>query len=61
MAERITAWNPPHHLAFDVLTTPEPMFEMTPFLACAPPHLHETFTSEAGSSDSRRSRMGRLG
>jgi hypothetical protein len=48
MAERITAWNPPHLLAFDVLSTPPPMFEMSPFREIHPPHLHDTYVSKRG-------------
>ena len=48
MPERITAWNPPHLLAFDVLATPHPMVEMSPFREIHPPHLHDTYVSKRG-------------
>lgn len=48
MPERISAWNPPHLLAFDVLATPHPMVEMSPYREIHPPHLHDTFVSKRG-------------
>jgi hypothetical protein len=46
--EPITVWDEPRHLAFDVESQPEPMFEMTPFRHVHPPHLKESFVSTRG-------------
>ncbi|MCA9052313.1 MAG: hypothetical protein KDA75_00685 [Planctomycetaceae bacterium] len=46
--EPITVWNPPHQLAFDVSSQPEPMFELSPYHHIHPPHLHGTFRSTQG-------------
>ena len=48
MPERITAWQPPYHLAFDVLGTPPPMSELSPYATVEPRHLHDTYISRRG-------------
>lgn len=37
--EPITAWEPPHRLAFDVTSQPDPMVELSPYRHVHPPHL----------------------
>lgn len=46
--EPITAWQPPHRLAFDVASQPHPMREWTPFPHLHPPHLDTGFVSRRG-------------
>lgn len=46
--EPITDWDPPHRLAFDVVSQPPPMKEWTPFAHLHPPHLDTGFVSERG-------------
>lgn len=46
--EPITTWNPPSHLAFDVLEQPDPMVELTPYRHLHPPHLDRSFRSTKG-------------
>jgi hypothetical protein len=46
--EPITVWNEPHHLAFDVTRSPEPMRELNPFWNVRPPHLEGYLASERG-------------
>jgi hypothetical protein len=46
--EPITVWNEPHHLKFDVTSTPPPMQEWSPYSNLAPPHLHGFFLSKGG-------------
>ncbi len=46
--EPITAWNEPHHLAFDVTEQPDPMYELTPYRHIHPPHLEGAFQSTRG-------------
>lgn len=46
--EPITAWEPPHRLAFDVIENPAPMREWSPFANIEPPHLHGFLVSEKG-------------
>ncbi len=48
MTETITAWNPPHHLAFDVLTTPPSMREISFYKNLNPPHLDGFYVSKKG-------------
>jgi len=45
--EPITAWEPPHRLAFDVTAQPAPMTELS-FRHVDAPHLHDFFISEKG-------------
>lgn len=37
--EPVTAWEPPHRLAFDVASQPPPMHELSPYRHVHPPHL----------------------
>jgi hypothetical protein len=37
--EPITAWDPPHRLAFDVAESPSPLEEFSPYPGIHPPHL----------------------
>jgi hypothetical protein len=46
--EPVTIWEPPHRLAFDVTSQPEPMFELSPYADLNPPHMHGTFKTERG-------------
>jgi uncharacterized protein YndB with AHSA1/START domain len=47
--EPITGWDPPHHLAFDVVSQPAPMTELSPWQAVHAPHLTDgTLTSRRG-------------
>lgn len=46
--EPITAWEPPHRLAFDVVEQPHPMRELSPWGAITPPHLEETLHCRRG-------------
>ena len=47
--EPITVWDPPHHLAFDVVSQPAPMTELSPWQAVHAPHLTDgTLTSRRG-------------
>lgn len=48
MSERITAWDPPRRLGFDVLSTPAAMTEMSPWSDLDPPHLHGFYVSKRG-------------
>ncbi len=45
--EPITAWEPPHRLAFDVVAQPPPMHELS-FYDIHPPHLESTWVSRRG-------------
>ena len=45
--EPITAWEPPHRLAFSVQSTPPPMDELS-FREVTPPHLEGFFVSRRG-------------
>lgn len=45
--EPITAWEPGHRLAFDVIRNPRPLDELTPWTV-APPHLDGYLVSRAG-------------
>ncbi len=46
--EPITVWEPPHRLAFDVVSQPQPMKEWSPFPHLHPPHLDHGFVSRRG-------------
>jgi hypothetical protein len=46
-AERVTAWDEPRVLAFNVLNTPPPMVEWSPFQGLQPPHLTGYLQSRA--------------
>ncbi len=46
--EPITAWEPPHRLAFDVAKQPPSMKEMSPWPNIHPPHLGGYFQSKRG-------------
>lgn len=47
--EPVTVWNPPHHLAFDVTSQPEPMTELSFWRHVHAPHLvNGTLRSERG-------------
>ncbi len=47
--EPITAWEPPHRLAFDVVDSPQPMIEWSPFERhIDAPHLHGFFRARHG-------------
>jgi uncharacterized membrane protein YhaH (DUF805 family) len=46
--EPITAWEPPRRLAFDVVSQPPPMSELSPYRDLHPPHLDGYFRSQAG-------------
>ncbi len=46
--EPITVWDPPHRLAFDVASQPEPMTETSPYQRVHAPHLLDGFVSERG-------------
>ena len=46
--EPITAWEPPHRLAFDVRSQPEPMREMSPYSRVHAPHLVDGLVSKRG-------------
>ena len=46
--EPITAWEPPHRLAFDVAKQPPSMKEMSPWPNIHPPHLDGYFQSKRG-------------
>ena len=46
--EPITAWEPPNRLAFDVISQPEPMTEMSPYQQVNAPHLLDGFISRRG-------------
>ena len=46
--EPITAWEPPHRLAFDVASQPEPMHETSPYQRVNAPHLVDGLRSERG-------------
>jgi len=46
--EPITAWEPPHRLAFNVIDQPEPMHEWSPYEEVYAPHLHDTMLSQRG-------------
>ncbi|MDP9172091.1 MAG: SRPBCC family protein [Acidobacteriota bacterium] len=48
MRERITAWDPPRLLRFDVLSTPPAMKELSPYKDLDPPHLHGFYVSKRG-------------
>ena len=46
--EPITAWVPPHRLAFDVASQPPPMTELSPYRELHPPHLDRYLRSRKG-------------
>jgi uncharacterized membrane protein YhaH (DUF805 family) len=46
--EPITAWDPPHRLAFDVTEQPPSMTEWSPYHDIHAPHLEGTMTSKGG-------------
>ncbi|MCH9651766.1 MAG: SRPBCC family protein [Deltaproteobacteria bacterium] len=46
--EPITIWEPPHRLAFDVSSQPDPMQELSPYRNLRPPHLAEGLISRRG-------------
>jgi hypothetical protein len=46
--EPITAWEPPHRLAFDVTEQPDPMTEWSPYGDIHPPHLDWALRSSRG-------------
>lgn len=46
--EPITAWEPPHRLAFDVESQPPPMHEWSPYRNVHPPHLDGYLKSQRG-------------
>ena len=46
--EPITAWEPGRRLAFDVVRSPDPMRELTPYARIGPPHLDGYLRSERG-------------
>jgi hypothetical protein len=46
--EPITAWEPPHRLAFDVTSQPEPMHETSPYRHVHAPHLRNGLRSHRG-------------
>ncbi|MDP7274771.1 MAG: hypothetical protein QF363_04780, partial [Planctomycetaceae bacterium] len=46
--EPITSWDKPHRLAFDVVSQPAPMFELTPYADVHPPHLDGGLRSTRG-------------
>jgi uncharacterized membrane protein YhaH (DUF805 family) len=46
--EPITAWDPPHRLAFDVSSQPPAMQEWSPYRRLHPPHLDATMASRRG-------------
>ena len=46
--EPITVWDEPRRLAFDVLSQPEPMRELSPYRDLHPPHLDGFFRSRRG-------------
>lgn len=48
MTERVTVWEPPRRLAFDVLTTPVAMRELSPWPNLDLPHLHGFYISKRG-------------
>jgi len=46
--EPITVWDPPHRLAFDVTSQPEPMHETSPYQRVNAPHLVDGLRSRRG-------------
>lgn len=48
MEEIVTAWQPPYHLAFDVLRTPPSMREISIYPDLRPPHLEGFYISKTG-------------
>ena len=46
--EPVTAWEPPHRLAFDVASQPPPMHEWSPYKHVHPPHLDGYLKSQRG-------------
>lgn len=47
--EPITTWDPPHHLAFDVTSSPSPMSELSPWKVVHAPHIFDgTLASQRG-------------
>ncbi len=47
--EPITTWDPPHHLAFDVTSSPPPMDELSPWQVVHAPHIFDgTLSSRRG-------------
>jgi uncharacterized membrane protein YhaH (DUF805 family) len=46
--EPITVWDEPHRLAFDVVSQPPPMHELSPYRHVHPPHLDGYFRSKRG-------------
>lgn len=47
MLEKITIWNPPYHLVFDILEQPKPMNEISLY-DIEPSHLDHFFSSKTG-------------
>src|SRR4029453_3322215 len=46
--EPITHWKPAHRLAFDVVESPAPMRELSPYRDLSPRHLHGYLRSKRG-------------
>ena len=46
--EPITAWDPPHRLAFEVTEQPDPLIELSPYRHIHPPHLNGNLRSTHG-------------
>ena len=46
--EPITLWDPPHHLAFDVVRQPPPLIELSPYARIDAPHLEDAVVSKRG-------------
>ena len=46
--EPITAWEPGRRLSFDVISSPPPLVELSPYKRLAPPHLDGWFNSRRG-------------
>ena len=46
--EPITSWEPPHLIAFDVTSSPEPMQEFSPYRDLHAPHLKDYMVSHHG-------------
>jgi hypothetical protein len=57
--EPITAWDPPHRLAFDVRAQPPPMEEWSPYQHVGAPHLIDGLRSERGEFRLVRVAVGR--
>ncbi len=46
--EPITTWDEPTHLGFDVILSPPPLVELSPYEELSPPHLEHYFASRRG-------------